>query len=162
MFASQKVGENVECSFCGTENVSGELFCDHCGASLDLNKPTETTQALRSVPRTQVVGSKLQNGRYEIQRILGQGGMGAVLLATDHRLADKSVIIKELISANTDATSLPEDVRNFEYEAVMLAHLNHPLIPHVTDHFQENAHYFMVMDYIEGHNLEELLNHANQ
>src|SRR5260221_9622902 len=85
---------------------------------------------------------------------MGQGGMGSLALASDSRLADKLVVIKELISDNADPT---EDVRNFKGEVQTLAHLDHPLIPGVTDHFQEGPRYFMVQEYVEGENLEARL-----
>src|SRR5260370_612560 len=77
--------------------------------------------------------------------------MGSVALAGDTRLADKLVVIKELIADPADPT---EDVRNFKYEVQTLAHLDHPLIPGVTDHFQEGSCYFLVQEYVEGENLE--------
>ncbi|HYT44914.1 MAG TPA: TIR domain-containing protein, partial [Methylomirabilota bacterium] len=58
-------------------------------------------------------GSRLQGGRYVVRKMLGQGGMGAALLATDLRLDSKPVVLKELISDNTDPSKMQEDVRNF-------------------------------------------------
>ncbi|HET9919340.1 MAG TPA: bifunctional serine/threonine-protein kinase/ABC transporter substrate-binding protein [Ktedonobacteraceae bacterium] len=112
--------------------------------------------------RSLTPGSRLQGGRYVIKRVLGQGGMGAALLATDLRLDSKPVVIKELISDNTDPAQLQDDVRNFKREVATLAHLDHPLIPNVTDHFQEGSRYFMVQEYVEGENLEERMDRLNQ
>src|SRR5437868_15014534 len=94
--------------------------------------------------------------------MLGQGGMGAAMLATDIRLDSKSVVIKELLSDNTDPAKMQEDVRNFKREVATLAHLDHPLIPNVTDHLQEGSRYFMVQEYAEGENLEERMDRVNQ
>ena len=99
-----------------------------------------------------VPGSRLQGGRYIIKQVLGQGGMGAALIATDNRLAGKVVVIKELISSSINPAQLQDDVRNFKREVATLAHIDHPLIPNVTDHFQEGLRYFMVQEYIEGEN----------
>src|SRR5437764_13274079 len=88
--------------------------------------------------------------------------MGAAMLASDIGLDSKSVLIKELSSDNTDPAKLQEDVRNFKREVATLAHLDHPLIPNVTDHFQEGPRYFMVQEYVEGENLEELMDRVNQ
>jgi serine/threonine protein kinase len=96
-------------------------------------------------------------GRYLIAKALGEGGMGSVLLAKDTRLADKLTVIKVLNAESTDPDRLQEDVRNFKREAETLAHLDHPLIPDVTDHFEEGLRYYMVMDYVEGENLEHWL-----
>ncbi|HTI14339.1 MAG TPA: serine/threonine-protein kinase [Dictyobacter sp.] len=99
----------------------------------------------------------LQNGRYVVEKVLGQGGMGAAVLARDTRVSNKRVVIKELISDESDPTQRQEDVRNFEREVETLASLDHPLIPTVTDSFQEASRYYMVQEYAPGENLEDYL-----
>ncbi len=154
----------MECPYCNAENRDGVRFCSNCGKPLN---PTSTVAAAAasgtgSNSRTLTPGSRVQGGRYVIKKVLGQGGMGAALLATDLRLDSKPVVIKELISDNTDPAKLQEDVRNFKREVATLAHLDHPLIPNVTDHFQEGSRYFMVQEYAEGENLEERMDRVNQ
>jgi serine/threonine protein kinase len=97
-----------------------------------------------------------------IKKMLGQGGMGAALLAVDLRLDSKLVVIKELLSDTIDSTKFGSDVRNFKREVAMLAHIDHPLVPGVTDHFQEELSYFMVQEYVDGENLEDLLMRLQQ
>ncbi len=142
-----------KCPYCGAENRDEERFCEHCGAFLDSATATTSQGESGNANNAHSLdpGSQLQNGRYVIKKILGQGGMGSLALAIDTRLADKLVVIKELISEQADPT---EDVRNFKREVQTLAHLDHPLIPGVTDHFQEGSRYFMVQEYVEGENLE--------
>src|SRR3989440_2330916 len=149
----------MECPYCNAENRDGVRFCNNCGKPLD---PAAARGGTTVTSRSLTPGSRLQGGRYVIKKILGQGGMGAALLATDLRLDSKSVVIKELISDNTDPAKLQEDVRNFKREVATLAHLDHPLIPNVTDHFQEGSRYFMVQEYVEGENLEERMDRVNQ
>src|SRR5438876_3249334 len=153
----------MECPYCNTQNRDGVHFCNNCGRPLPTaSTATSTGTTSTSIgSRTLTPGSRLQGGRYVIKKILGQGGMGAALLATDLRLDSKPVVIKELISDNTDPTQLQEDVRNFKREVATLAHLDHPLIPNVTDHFQEGSRYFMVQEYAEGENLEERMDRVN-
>src|SRR5258706_5690759 len=141
------------CPYCGTKNRDEESFCEHCGAFLDATVVTGTRQGDAPVnnPQSLIPGSQLQYGRYVIKKILGQGGMGTLALATDTRLADKLVVIKELVADHVDPA---EDVRNFQREVQTLSHLDHPLIPGVTDHFQEGSRYFMVQEYVEGENLD--------
>jgi serine/threonine protein kinase len=151
----------MKCPYCGTENPAEVNFCDQCGGWMNLltaSGSEEGSANTRSLTR----GSSLQDGRYVIKRILGQGGMGSVFLATDTRLTDKTVVIKVLISDHTDPARLGEDVRNFRHEVGILAHIDHPLVPGVTDHFQEGSRYFMVQEYVEGENLQERLDRLNQ
>ncbi len=93
-------------------------------------------------------------GRYRIIRLLGQGGFGAVYQAWDQNL-DRVCALK----ANLETT---EDVaRQFEREAILLANLNHPNLPRVTDHFRiPNQGQYLVMDYIEGEDLQQRLDRA--
>src|SRR5947208_2342782 len=149
----------MECPYCNAENRDGVRFCNNCGKPLD---PAAARGGATVTSRSLTPGSRLQGSRYVIKKILGDGGMGAALLATDLRLDGKSVVIKELLSDNTDPTKRQEDVRNFKREVATLAHLDHPLIPNVTDHFQEGSRYFMVQEYVEGENLEERMDRVNQ
>ncbi len=95
-------------------------------------------------------GTILEN-RYRVDGLLGQGGMGAVYRALDQRLR-MTVALKE----NTMVT--PEAREQFEREALVLARLHHSNLPKVTDHFitPDGAQY-LVMTFIEGMNLAELL-----
>ncbi|HYG80105.1 MAG TPA: protein kinase [Pyrinomonadaceae bacterium] len=91
----------------------------------------------------------LQN-RYQVVRSIGHGGMGAVYLARDQRLGH-TVALKETFFTE-------ERMRKaFEREARLLAHLRHPALPKVTDHFEEDGGQFIVMEFISGDDLEMLL-----
>jgi eukaryotic-like serine/threonine-protein kinase len=149
------------CPYCQAQVRDNIRYCNNCGRLINPSVNTgggTTTGTSRSL----TVGSRLQGGRYVVKRILGEGGMGAALLATDNRLDNKLVVIKELISENTDPEKVKEDERNFKREVVTLAHLDHPLIPSVTDNFEEGLRYFMVQEYVEGENLEERIDKLNQ
>src|SRR5713226_7112880 len=91
----------------------------------------------------------LQN-RYRIVRQLGQGGMGAVYEAVDQRLSN-IVAIKETLLTTDDARHA------FEREASLLANLHHRSLPNVTDHFSEGEGQFLVMQFIPGDDLGQLL-----
>ncbi len=149
----------MECPYCKYENRDGVRYCSNCGKALS---PAATTTSAGGTSHSLPIGTPLQGGRYVIARILGEGGMGTALLATDKRTDNKLVVLKELVSDNTDPAKFQEDVRNFKREVATLAHLDHPLISYVTDSFEENSRYFMVQKYIEGENLEDHLNRLNQ
>lgn len=95
------------------------------------------------------IGAILQN-RYEIIKPIGQGGMGAVYLARDQRLSN-TVALKETFFA--DAALLAA----FEREARLLAGLRHTALPKVIDHFADHHGQFLVMEYIPGDDLHDLL-----
>ncbi len=92
----------------------------------------------------------LLNSRYRIERVLGQGGMGAVYLAVDENLGT-TVAVKENLNAS------PESERQFKREATLLATLRHPNLPRVTDHFVLSGQQYLVMDFVEGEDLRERL-----
>src|SRR3989440_6464882 len=150
----------MECPYCKYENRDGVRYCSNCGRAL--SPVTTTNTSTGGTSRSLAIGSTLQGGRYVITKILGEGGMGAALLATDKRTDNKLVVIKELIGDNTDPAKFQEDVRNFKREVATLAHLDHPLIPDVTDKFEEGSRYFMVQKYVEGENREERMDRVNQ
>lgn len=153
----------MECPYCKYENRDGVRYCSNCGKALSpTTTATSTSTTVGGNSRSLTVGTPLQGGRYVIKQVLGEGGMGAALLATDKRLDNKSVVIKELVSDSTDPEKFKEDERNFKQEVVTLAHLDHPLIPNVTDNFEEGSRYFMVQEYIEGENLENRMDRLNQ
>ena len=94
-------------------------------------------------------------GRYRIVRQLGRGGMGAVYEAVDERLS-RTVALKEMLVEQDDLK------RAFEREARLLANLRHPVLPKVIDHFSENDGQFLVMEFIPGSDLGELLSRRTQ
>src|SRR5919201_5032695 len=94
-------------------------------------------------------GTILQS-RYRIVRQLGQGGMGAVYEAIDERL-DTIVALKETFFAEEKLR------KQFEREARLLARMHHPALPRVSDHFTEGEGQFLVMQYIAGEDLSEMM-----
>jgi serine/threonine-protein kinase len=93
------------------------------------------------------------NGRYELHRRLGKGGMAEVFLARDLQL-DRPVAVKVLFP---DFANDPNFVARFRREAQAAANLNHPNIVGVYDWGQEHGTYFIVMEYVEGRSLADLI-----
>lgn len=96
-------------------------------------------------------------GRYKIEKVLGQGGMGAVYEASDLHLTVKKWALKEMYDSFTDPEERKQAVQQFTAEAHILASLDHPNLPGVTDFFTHNSSQFLVMEFVEGKTLEELL-----
>ncbi|HEV3226790.1 MAG TPA: Stk1 family PASTA domain-containing Ser/Thr kinase [Acidimicrobiales bacterium] len=93
------------------------------------------------------------NGRYELHRRLARGGMADVFLARD-QLLDRPVAVKVLFP---EFATDPSFVERFRREAQSAANLNHPNIVSVYDWGQEQGTYFIVMEYVEGRSLAEIL-----
>ncbi len=102
-----------------------------------------------------VVGAQLQ-GRYKIEQLLAAGGMGAVYRALDTRL-NRSCAVKEMLDDFQNDTERSQAVEWFTREATLLLDLNHPCIPRVRDFFVEGGKHYLVMDFIEGRTLAEVL-----
>jgi serine/threonine protein kinase len=94
-------------------------------------------------------GTVLQD-RYRILRQLGKGGMGAVYEAVDQRL-DTTVALKQAFSVDDRLR------RQFEQEARLLAQLHHPALPRVSDYFTEGDRTFLVMQFVSGADLAEII-----
>lgn len=88
--------------------------------------------------------------RYRVVRQLGRGGMGAVYEAVDLRLGH-TVALKQTL------TSDQELWKQFEREARLMARLNHPVLPRVSDYFTEGHRAFLVMQFVEGSDLAEII-----
>ncbi len=96
-------------------------------------------------------GTLLQQ-RYRIVEQIGQGGMGAVYIATDERFGS-TVAIKETLCMDSNFR------KAIEREARLLNSLKHPALPRVTDHFEESNSQFLVMEYITGEDLSTIIDH---
>ena len=100
-------------------------------------------------------GTILQE-RYEIIKILGAGAMGRVYLAHHLGLGDLRVAIKEL-EIHVDPETLDLVASEFQREATILAHLDHPGLIRASDFFEEEGQCYIVMEYIAGPTLYEVL-----
>ena len=107
--------------------------------------------------KTKWIGQVL-GGRYQLEALLGQGGMSAVYRATDPNLR-RTVAIK-LIHSHLAAD--PEFVRRFEGEAAAVARLRHPNIVQVYDFNHDDDVYYMVLEYVPGETLQDKLRTLNR
>ena len=98
-------------------------------------------------------GTTVFNGRYELHRRLGRGGMAEVYLARD-QLLDRPVAVKVLFP---EFATDPAFVERFRREATAAANLNHPNIVGVYDWGEADGTYFIVMEYVDGRTLSEIL-----
>jgi len=130
---------------CYTENPKGALFCKKCGCFFKASDKQEEKNLLKE--------------RYKILSLLSTGGVGGISLTYDmslNKLCAVKGIHKKGLSALSDKER-DDVVKPFKREAELLATLRHTNLPCMTDYFIEGDYCYLVMDYIEGKDLEVIL-----
>jgi serine/threonine protein kinase len=99
--------------------------------------------------------------RYEIVALVGQGGMGAVYEAHDRRLPGRRCAVKEIrLAADLSQAAATQAREQFQREARTLARLDHPNLPKVSDYFSARDRDCLVMDYVPGRDLHQVVQQA--
>jgi cytochrome c peroxidase len=106
---------------------------------------------MNDVPSTAADIGRVVGGRYRLERVLGQGGMGVVFAATQEPLM-RSVVVK-LIRASSSSSPTGGEVARFVKEAEMLARFAHPHIVQLYDQGEHNGEVFLVMEHLSGRTL---------
>jgi len=100
-------------------------------------------------------------GRYRIAGPIGQGGMGAVYRAEDTLLPGRICAVKEIApDPDIEPDMLTQIQEQFRREASVLARLDHPNLPKVSDYFTQKGREYLVMDFVPGHDLREIIEEA--
>lgn len=159
------------CSDCGHNNVETSTFCVICGTQLikaDVfragdysKKPVEKKEQGVVFPGTGLKeetrdGQAIQDGRYVLIEKLGEGGMGRIYLAKDTKM-DSKVVIKELLPIFITHAEREYLEKRFREEAKILFRLDYRGLPKVIDFFCEDKKMYIVMQYIEGENLMQVV-----
>ncbi|MEL6814715.1 MAG: serine/threonine-protein kinase [Cyanobacteria bacterium J06598_3] len=103
-----------------------------------------------------LIGKRLQGGKYKLEKVLGRGGFGLTFRAHQTYL-DQVVVIKTLHESFWSAPNLNDLQRQFQDEARRLALCSHPNVVRVSDFFIEDNLPYMVMDYIPGRSLADIV-----
>ncbi len=171
----------MQCPQCGLSNPSGTSLCGQCSTPLPLNDPTikdssrdsntsrDADQTLAtgaqgfSDPSEDVVVSQpapaqlspgtVLSSRYEIIRLLGQGGMGAVYQARDREL-ERQVALKVI---RADMVASPEILKRFKQELILARQITHKNVIRIFDLGEADGIKFITMEYIEGEDLQSIL-----
>ena len=152
------------CPQCSYENPEASTQCVRCTTPLPLSEQTLATGGQGwSVPAPGLSGpqtslSRLDTGtvlgnRYEIIRMLGQGGMGAVYQAYDREL-ERQVGLKVIRS---DMAANPEILKRFKQELILARQVTHKNVIRIFDLGQVEGLKFITMEYIDGENLQSIL-----
>jgi serine/threonine protein kinase len=141
------------CPICQSDVHELTSQCEACGASLDNN---------------QLPAGSMLNNRYEIGSVLGRGGFSLTYKAKDKAL-NRVLAIKELFPENAIRTgptvTVPkqttsdyqQSITGFLNEAQTLAQFDHPNIVGISDTFQQHNTAYIVMDFVEGDTLEQII-----
>lgn len=152
-----------------------DIWLDEMDATIEKNESETGSQPGAAANLKEaalgIVGRKLAGGKYEVERPLGFGGQGTAYLGhatqpliDDHDAApdmapSRQVVIKELVLPNyADVRVLQDATSRFERGASLLEGLRHGQIVRLWDHFVENGRAFLVLEYIEGKNLRQVVN----
>lgn len=128
----------------------------------NINSPYDSSEE-SSGQRQQLTSGTTLVKRYNIQDVIGVGGMGSVYRARDLHFPNvvKLVAVKEMINMAPDPLVRQTIVQNFEREANLLATLNHAAIPRIYDYFTNDNRSYLVLEFIHGKDLEAVIGDAN-
>jgi serine/threonine protein kinase len=150
------------------DNVATRVPDLGIGATSAANEPKPMTEpnigksdtdGRRSAKLKPLSEGTLLNGRYEIVRKIGGGGMGAVYLASDNNLGGVLRAVKEMVQAHIEDDQQEKAINDFKRESMILSTLDHPSIPTIFDYFydEEESRFYLVMKYISGGDLASRL-----
>ncbi len=151
-------GTAMECPACHKDTSASLTFCERCGAPLPLDQGETEALTHWSEPAASAshqpeiaVGSRI-GGRYEVIRMLGRGGMGAVCLAHDSEL-DRNVAIKII---RGDLAGRAGVLERFKRELLIAQRVTHPNVVRIYDLGVAGPLRFITMEYIEGEDLRDV------
>jgi serine/threonine-protein kinase len=145
-----------------SSNSLGGSFTDNVAAPGKTSTPKEGTTGGKRPTVKQLASATVLNGRYEIVRRIGGGGMGAVYLAKDRNLGDAPRAVKEMVESHLDPAQHEKAIGDFKRESLLLTSLEHPCIPTIYDYFYDEnlSRFYLVMKYISGGDLASRMRSA--
>jgi serine/threonine protein kinase len=144
------------CDRCGAANRPQAQFCRVCCNAL----PVESYAGFgefTSIRNDFLPAQTYLRGRYVIHSLAGRGGYGAVYKAIDRGRGNCFVAVKEMSRQFLHPQELATAIAAFHQEALLLAALTHPNLPCIYEQFSEAGRLYLVMDFIEGETLEQMI-----
>lgn len=143
------------CPACMQENADNAAVCSSCGYAFDSTVNSAGTRVVDSRPQSQFDSGDIIAGRYQVERVLGQGGMGMVYLARDRELRNREIALKMI---HPHLIAQAEARQRFEDEVIICQELLHTGIVRVHDLKRWDDLRFFTMEYIDGHSLRHWIN----
>src|SRR6266849_9863872 len=159
----------MQCPVCQADNPPTAVTCEKCSTPFPLSEETlapatgvgteawsvAVTQstATETAAKGQLQPGTIIGDRYEIQQLLGQGGMGAVYKARDIEL-ERLVALKLI---RPDLASHPEILRRFKQELILAREVTHRNVIRIFDLGQTKGIKFITMEFVEGRDLRTVL-----
>ncbi len=165
------------CEECGAANVDDATVCTACQHPLSAMPPAgpvapvkiapaPVLQVMAGAPAPAVAGplkaGTLLAGRYRIGHAIGQGGFGSVYKARDLQQHGRVVAIKQIDLNTLKPQDMIEATDSFNREVTILSALEHPNLPKFYAHFTDANHWYLVMEYIQGQTLEDILKRSHR
>ena len=171
------LSSKLSCPNCGAGIQSNSIYCDQCGFNLNSStlsnkennhQPVKSGFNLNKENNHQFVenissffyrlgNNSLLAGRYQIIKILGAGGFSQTYMAQDIQLPGHPLcVVKKMKVSSSDPKSLQVAKRLFNTEAEIMYKLNkYDKVPQLLAHFEENNEFYLVQEFIDGHELTE-------
>lgn len=138
-----------------TDDDIPSMSADLSALTIPVDRPDDPSMLNETaLPPASLIGVTL-DGRYSVQKELGQGGVGAVYLARDRKLHDKRVVIKVLLEKSLQNSWV---VQKFQQEKEALARVDHPGVVGILDNGElPDGKPYLVMQFIDGVTLRSLI-----
>lgn len=141
------------CPDCGHNNSDRATFCVICGAQLAGGDSVFVAPGKDKEETPGLAAKTLRDGRYDILKVLGEGGMGRVYLSKDTKM-DYVIVIKEMLPYFMTPAEKEYIEKRFKEEAKLLFRLDYHGLPKVIDFFSDRGNLYIVMQFVEGDNLQ--------
>ncbi len=153
------------CDECGAALTTQAICCPVCNHRIDVadsalsspadNKPLYTQPMPTFQPFKALDTNTVLNSRYIILEKVGEGGFGLVYKARDQQRRGRLVAVKQINLSALTPKEMMEATDSYNREIKLLPRLHHRNLPGFHDHFTDSAHWYVVMDFIDGITLEE-------
>lgn len=163
--------QDLFCQECGAANTPGTLICVACQHVLSTSNdpPSVPVVSVAPVSLEVTAGSParpgagaLLRGRYRVLQEIGQGGFGAVYRARDRQQRNRLVALKQIDLSGLSPQEIIEATDSFNREVTLLSQLKHRNLPRLYENFTEGNCWYLVMEYIHGRTLEDMLKRSRR